>query len=265
MARAKENRNLPIDWETELENQAKIAAGMEASVSVGQFFSISGGQLKFNDAPIPGNEMVVIIADHILENVFYAEDYDPDSPAGPVCFAFGRDDKTLAPVVEDVTKVQAEACQGCPQNEWGSADRGSGKACRNSRRLALLAAGTIVKGEAEMNLDAEQYDAATIGFLRLPVTSVKGWASYVKSVAGSLKRPPHGVFTLVKVVPDPKNQFVVTFTALGQVPKDLMGVIMGRHKQLQVPGAIDFPYQKMPEQEEKPARGKKPAGKRKYA
>ena len=134
-----------VKWEEELAKQAEVAAGMEANVGGGQFFSMQGGQLKFNDNPVPGNQMAVIILDHILENVFYDGDFDPNNPQPPTCFAFGRSDDDMAPHETVVAEGQAqnETCNGCPFNQWGSADKGRGKACRNTRRLAMIPAGTL--------------------------------------------------------------------------------------------------------------------------
>jgi hypothetical protein len=249
------------NWEEELAAQAETAAGMEASVAAGQFFGLKNGILTFNDAPLPGNQMVCIIIDHILENVFYADAYDSDNPAGPVCFAFGRDDKTLEPHEDSIDK-QSSACVDCPQNEWASADTGRGKACRNTRRLGIVAAGSVDRdGNIEMFDDPEHYESTAVGFMKLPVTSVKGYAAFVKNVASVLKRPPHGVFTHVKVVDDDKNQFRVLFEPLGQVPNELMSIIMQRHQT--TADVIDFPYQVQEESDKpKPKRKAKAKAKR---
>ena len=140
--------------------------------------------------------------------------------------------------------------------EWGSADTGRGKAARETRRLALIPAGTFDRmGKFEAFDDVESFEAAGIGFMKLPVTSVKGYAAFVKQIAGALKRPPHGVFTRIKVVPDPNSQFKVTFEPLAQVPDEIMGVIMQRHEEAKA--TIETPYPRFDEEaEKKPARGR---------
>jgi len=232
-------------WDAELAKQAEIAAGMEASAGGGNFFSLRGGILQWQDAPLKDNQMGVIIIDHVLENVFYADKYDPETPQSPSCFAFARDERTMAPhklVVEAGTAVH-ETCVGCPNNEWGSADTGRGKACRNTRRLALISAGTFdAAGRFVVNDDPEHWKSAVIGYMKLPVMSVKGFATFVKQVAVALKRPPHGVITKVRVVPDPKSQFRVLFEAISPVPNTLMAAIMARHEESSA--TIDFPYQR---------------------
>lgn len=257
-----------VKWDEELARQAEVAAGMEANTGGGQFFGLKSGVLTWQDAPLPNNQMAVVILDSILENVFYEGAYDPDVPQGPTCFAFGREEKTMAPhqIVLDGGTQQCTQCDGCEMNEFGSADVGRGKACRNTRRLAMIPAGTFnAAGKLELIDDIEHFESTAIGFMKLPVTSVKGYASFVKQVAGALKRPPFGIVTKVKVVPDAKSQFKVLFEPIMNLPDDVMGAIMARHEEAMA--VIDFPY--TPNDEDaapaKPKRGsraaQKPAGK----
>ena len=232
-----------VKWEEELAKQAQIAAKMEENTGSSNFFGLKSGILTYNSQPLANNEMAVVIIDHIQENVFYEGKYDPDTPQGPICYAFGRDEKDMAPhaKVVEAHNDQHATCAGCPMNEWGTADTGRGKACRNVRRLAMLPAGSFDKnGKFEMIMDAEHYEKAVAAFMKLSLTSVKGYAAFVKQVATALKRPPFGIFTKVKVVPDPDSQFKVTFEALSSVPDSLMPVIMARHEE--VASMIDFPY-----------------------
>ena len=254
-----------INWEEELAKQAEAAAAAEPVTGGGQFFSIKSGILQFDGQPLPGNQACVIIVDAIYENVFYGEEYDPDSPQGPTCFAFGRADDEMAPhelVVagKGTFEAQHEECEGCPMNEWGSASRGKGKACRNTRRLALLPAGTYDnKGNLDVFDDLEHFQKTALAYLKLPVTSVKGYATFVSQTAAVLKRPPHAVLTRVSVVPDPKTQFKVLFEALDKVPNELIPTLMERHQGAKA--LIDFPYSPDDGQAQK---ADKPAKKRKY-
>jgi hypothetical protein len=243
------------NWDEELERQAEVAAGMEANSGGGQFFSMKAGVLSFNDMALPGNQMAVVIVDSVLENVFYEGKYDSENPTPPTCFAFGRDDLTIAPHETVTAKGQDQHtnCQGCPMNAWGTADQGRGKACRNTRRLGLLPAGTLdpQTGRFEAFSDVEQFATGPIGFMKLPVTSVKGYATFVKQVAGALKRPPHGIFTRIRVIPDTKTQFKVIFEPLGPIPGALMGAVMGRNEETKA--VIEFPYSLEQEEKAKPA------------
>lgn len=255
------------NWEAELAEQAVAAAEAEANTGGGQFFSVKGGLLTWQDAPLPNNEMAVVILDTIFENVFYEGRYDPDVPQSPTCFAFDHDEDAMEPhkiVVEFGQAQSTDGCKGCEHNEWGSADTGKGKACRNTRRLAMIPAGTLNRaGDLELFDDVEHYEKTTMGFMKLPVTSVKGYASFVKQVAGALKRPPHGIITRISVVPDPKTQFKVVFEPLEKASDAIMAAIMQRREEAQA--IIDFPYT-LEEEQAPPKRSKaakKPAAKKK--
>lgn len=245
-------------WDEELAKQAEISAKMEANAGGGQFFSTKGGILSWQDMPFPNNQAAVIILDSIIENVFYEGAYDPDNPTSPTCYAYGRDDKAMKPFkdVVDAGNAQHNHCAGCPNNDFGTAPVGKGKACKNTRRLAMIPAGDFSQsGKLQLINDDEHFKKTPVGYMKLPVTSVRGYAGFVKQVAGALRRPPHGIVTKVRVQPDPKNQYVVIFEAIQNVPDDIMGIIMERHEEAS--RVIEFPY---PPMEERPApRGKQAA------
>ena len=237
-----------VKWDEQLAKDATIAAKMEESTAGGQFFSLRGGVLTWQDAPLPKNQMAVVIIDSVLENVFYEGKFDPDKLQSPTCFAFGRNEADMKPhkIVFEQGNEQNAQCDGCSKNEWGSADVGRGKACSNVRRLALIPAGHFNSaGKFELIEDAEHYRTTPVGFMKIPVTSVKGYASFVKQVAGALKRPPHGIVTRIYIAPDAKTQFKVMFETLDNLPGDLIPTIMKRNEE--VKATIDFPYQAMEE------------------
>lgn len=266
MAIKKSTSKALVKWDEQLAKEADVAASMEASAGGGQFFSMKSGVLTWQDAPMPDNQMAVIILDHIFETVYYEGEYDPDNPQGPTAFAFGRDEKTLTWHESSAPEFAGKLCSESEVCQWGSADKGRGKAAKETRRLAMIPAGNFKNGKFQLIEDPQHYLETTVGFMKLPITSVKGFAGFVKQVAGALRRPPHGILTKVKVSPDPKNQFVVLFEPIDKVPDELMGAIMKRREE--VMAVIDFPYQ--PREEEKPAprgiRGNKPEKKsgRKY-
>lgn len=246
MATQKKSKTTAIaNWDEQLAKQAQIAAAAEESTATGQFFSIKSGVLSFGGSPIPGNQMAVVVLDSIFETVYYEGDYDPDSPQGPKAFALGRDEKTLTWHENSAPEFAGQLCSESEVCEWGSAPKGRGKAARETRRIAMIPAGTINEGKFKQFTSEEQFTDSQIAYMKLPVTSVKGYATFVKQLAGALRRPPHGVFTRVSVVPDPSTQFKVVFEPLGQVPNELMSVIMARHQE--AVDSIEFPYGKYEE------------------
>lgn len=246
------------NWDAELAAAAEIAAGMEANSGGGSFFSAKNGVLSWQDNPLPNNEVYAIILDHIFETVYYEGPYDPDTPQSPTAFAFGRDESEMRWHENSDPEFAGELCSESEVCEWGSADTGRGKAARETRRLALIPAGqTDRSGELEIFEDVDHYAKTEIGYMKLPVTSVKGFASFVKQVAGALKRPPFGIVTKISVVPDAKTQFRVVFEAIEKVSDDLMQTIMERREE--AVASIDFPYTR--DENEEPAPKKKPARK----
>jgi hypothetical protein len=244
---------------------ANIAAGMEANMASGQFISAKSGVLQIDGNPLPGNKMTVVILDTVMENLYYAGKYDPKNVTGPECYGFGRSEEDMKPH-EKVIKAKtnkSKACESCELNEWGTADTGEGKACKNIRRLALIAAGTPDKnGDCEIFDKPEDFEKADLQFLKLPVTSVKGYAAFVKQIAGSMSRPPHGIITEISAIPDEKSTFKLVFECVGKVENNVVEAVLARHDEAKT--AIIFPYADF-DKSDKPAKGKtKTKGKKRF-
>lgn len=199
-------------WEQRMAEAAKKSAKAEKAVSGLRGISIRGGVLTVDDQPVPGNELDVVVLVALHENQWFPKPFDPDTPAIPDCYAFGDLDAEdpedgMAPHPESQDKQGDDngLCANCWANVMGSAERGKGKACRNVRRLALVTADALESAEAMAE--------AEVRVLKIPVTSVKGWALYVRNtLSEELQRPCWGVVTTIKVTPDPKTQLKVHFT-----------------------------------------------------
>lgn len=262
LAKAKQTKAL-TNWEAEMEAQAQASVAQEqtAGSGGGRFFGLRAGQLTFNDATFPGNQIAVVILDSVFENIYYEEAFDAETKNPPTCYAFGRDAETMGPPKEvdeyDEFERQSELCKDCWANEWASASKGKGKACSNRRRLALIPAGTYtpVKGggfDLELEEDPAHYASTEVAYLKLPVMSVKGFAAYLKQVAEQFKRPLHGVLTRIYVEPDAKSQFRVKFEMIELLDGDVMPTIMQRHQSIR--DEIEFPYlPRSDDEDDKPA------------
>lgn len=209
----------------------------------GQFISTRGGVFQIDGDEVPGNQLCVVILGSIFENTYYDLAFDDDGPVMPPrCFAMAVEDEDLAPHPAmqkdlDYFEPQNEDCETCPLNEWGSADKGKGKACANRRRLALIPAGVFerikgTKGEYDVDIfeDVEHYQEADMLALKLPVTSVKEYSKYVRSLQSQHNRPPHGVITQIYIDRDPKSQFKIKFEMLELLPDEMYPIISARHK-----------------------------------
>lgn len=159
------------------------------------------GILTLNGDPVgPDNKLSVIVIASTHANLYYEGKYDENNPTNPVCYAYSEDGENMAPHPKS-SKPQHTDCATCQWNQWESAATGRGKACKNTRRLALIPADTTV----------EDLKTAEIATMQLPVTSVKIWAQYVNKLSTLFARPPLGVYTTIGSVPDRDTTFKLTF------------------------------------------------------
>ncbi len=240
-------KNLPANWEKQMAADAEKAVKQEANVGVGSFMSIRGGILQFQQTPVPGNKFQGVILASVFENAYYTEEFDPQNPSSPGCYAFSdpaidpeQQEKAMKPHA-DAPEPQSDGCADCKWNKFGTAEKGRGKACKNGRRMALIHVDDLKKDPKDW----------TVAFLKIPPTSLPGWAGYVRSLNDMAGRPAYGVVTEVAVVPDAKAQYKVTFNLAKKIEdkKALAGCFV-KHNELEK--SIGFPYQVM----EGPANGK---------
>jgi hypothetical protein len=193
-----------VTFESELALLAEQGIQAEKSSAGISFITTSGGVMKYRDNPIAGNSLEVIVLSSPVERLYYTSRYDPTNNAPPSCFALGSTITGLKPShLSD--SPQSELCETCPKNQWGSATNGGkGKACSEKRRLFLMTADSADSANA--------ISLGEVAALRIPVTSVKGYSTYVQTVASTVKRPLAAVVTKVSLVPDPKTQFKIVFS-----------------------------------------------------
>jgi hypothetical protein len=231
------------DYEKELVAQAEVSAGIEEVV--GNFISTQGGILTVDGEEVPGNRMNVVVIDFVRENHYYDQPYDADNPVSPVCYAYGTDEALMKPHPE-CSAPQHPTCKGCPRNEWGTADQGAGKSCKNIRRLACITEdGLEDVAEADMRI------------LKTPVTSGKNWGNYVNEIAKSLKRPPLGVVTEVHPVRF-KSYFKLEFKCMGQITDgDILQALLARRKEIMEKLTAPYPKPQAAEGNQSALRGLK--------
>jgi len=127
----------------------------------------------------PGPLQLVIV-DFTSRNTFYEGAYDKNNIVPPTCFAIGDIPLKLVPSENSPVK-QADSCAECPMNAFGSA--GAGKACKNSRLLAVL--------PPDADEDTPMWTLAT------SPTAIKGFDGFVKNVQRMFGVPPVGVVATV--------------------------------------------------------------------
>lgn len=183
--------------EMQLAREAEEVAAIEKDESYtwisikGKKFTVDGAA---NKAPL---KAVIMLS--AFENVFYGKSYDSKNAMAPDCAALGYDEKSLAPYA-GLKAPQHTQCKGCAQNKFGSGKEGRGKACKNDRRLLLIA-------------DDDTSDTPTLLALRLPPMSVQNWGPYVKRLSNTIKRPYYAVVTHIDFDPSGDVEYpLLTFT-----------------------------------------------------
>lgn len=210
--------NQVVQWTEELARQAKEVASLERpSVSI---ISLKSGVMRWQDQPVPNNQLDVIVVASVFEHRWFKNRFDPDNIETPACFALSSTGRDMAPH-EKSPEAQSDVCETCEKFQWNSADNGKGKACKAVRRLALLPVSSVKDGNVK---------TAEMAIISIPVTSVKNWANYANKVAAQYERPPWAVITKIKVGPHSKNQFEVTFETIGMVDDSLLMDMMQRNE-----------------------------------
>lgn len=153
------------------------AGGFPVISIKGKVFHITRGGERIlvtkpgEDDPASSIEVVVLKANPNNSKVFYASGYQEGNDAKPTCYS-NEGSKPEA----DAQEPQAKSCATCQHNQWGSritADGKKGKACSDSRRIAVA---TVDTPNDPM-------------LVRVPAASLKGLVEYGKILAARGVRP----------------------------------------------------------------------------
>lgn len=166
---------------------------LEAANIADQVTAGGGNKIKtkdkifsFPDGTTDPGPIDVVIVDFVSRNNMYEGRYDPKSPSPPLCFAIGKNIKEMKPS-PNAPQPQATDCHSCQMNQFGS--DGDGKACKNSRLLAVLPPDSVDPADELMLLEASP-------------TALKNYDAYVSTIAAMHGVPPVGVITSVAFHPE---------------------------------------------------------------
>lgn len=161
----------------------------------------SGDRIKISNKQftLPGGTVFdfldVVIVDAVYANRYYGSSYDKNTIVPPDCFATSPTESGLIPSPNSPELQNAGGCTGCPQNVFGSAIVGKGKACKNRMLLAVLPTDATLE--------------TPFSILDISPTAVKGFSSYANAVTTALGRPLYGVITHVECNPQLKEDVAV--------------------------------------------------------
>jgi hypothetical protein len=208
-----ESGNLP----TYLKNQnvenlngdliSTVSTGFPVVSIKGKIFAIvRGGERttmmnpKDPDSPATALEVVLLKGNKGVSKVYYAKGYQEGTEdQKPDCYS----NEGVKP--EDNSKnPQSKQCSTCAHNQWGSKigdNGGKGKACQDSKRLAIAAAGLI----------NDPY------LLRVPPASIKALSEYAAALQ---KRNLHYSQVVTKIAFEAEAATPkLTFKAMGYLPE----------------------------------------------
>lgn len=198
---ARQKSAVPVARKTDLATlNAQLAqeAAQEVANAIskptGRKITVKNKQFVLPDGSVLGDTIDVIVLDFISMNRYYTEVFNPNDPRPPVCFAMGKDLHALAPH-EEAPEKQSEICRTCPMNQWESDPRGGkGKACKNTRELAVILAS-----------DADDPEAL-IYTISVSPTSIKSFDAMVAYVARTYEGPL--VKAIISVTTNPNTDYV---------------------------------------------------------
>lgn len=215
----------------------------------GTFLSTRGGILSFKGQPLPGNQLVCVLMDSLIEYAYYTSAWDAENITPPLCYAAGHDENAMAPHIEtmklhpDVFVPQAKTCAQCEYSKFGSSTTGSkkGRACKETRRLALLPGGVYrpsSNGGFDCHLfdDAEHFRTCDAAYLKVPPTSIRNLKQYVQETTKNYGAPS-AVYTRIAAQPHSKNSFELVFQAIDTLSDDVGIVVLDRWAEF-----YDAPY-----------------------
>ena len=151
----------------------------------------------------------------------------------------------------DAKTPQNETCETCHFNQFGSADNGKGKGCKEGSRLVFLS--------ADQCKSVEAVAGASLAQARLSVLNSKTFRNYIENVFGD-----DATWTSISMLtcrPDPKSQYAVNWEPVVlDVDDTIMNAIADRVDEAEK--LLIQPYQDI--EEAPPAKSATPARRRKF-
>ena len=181
-----ETMPVPVNIDDQIKKQLQEQRGQLGALPANKI-QLRDKEFTLPDGQKSNGPLECIVLDFVWNMVHYPGMYNANNPQQPDCFAVGRnnpEDKT-DPLVphEDVEKPLGPNCRDCNMNQWKSAPSGSGKACKNQRRLLIV---------------PPDFDADTEAMaMYVSPKGLKGWDKYVSRLNNEHGLLPAQVITAI--------------------------------------------------------------------
>ena len=192
----------------------------------GNFIGFGGGTITVGGVEI--NPLKGIVLAQQSERAYYSGQYSPTSKELPACFSLDM----LQPH-DNSSDPQSTKCVNCPQNQFGSAEQGGGKGCKEGVKLAIVPLDGV---------DGPVYVTKKISW-----SSTKIWRNVAGALDGALAE--HAVKITNK--PDARTQYKLSFD-MQKLPvndNQLMERVAARLDEAEALVALPYPAA---EEDEKP-------------
>lgn len=244
-----------VPWKEKFAGYAKDTRKQVENVGGGVGIKFGRGSIQVGGIPVKGGKLECVIIGSCALNAWFEDDYNKDDVQPPDCYAFAINvgDEDMKPH-EKAESPQHEDCAGCPQNQFGTAKTGKGKACSNRVRIGAIA--------AKDAKDADTVVSAQLAIGSVSPTNLKHWAAYVKLLdeMDGGPRQPWNVVTEIQSFDDQDTQIRLEFRLVETIDDgDILTALEKRYNKVQ--DALQVPYGPKIERAKGPAAG----GSRKFA
>ena len=166
----------------------------KAPSSMANMLSFRGGTITLDGNNL-GKSIPIILLGNQFERSYYPGAYVVGEAVTPSCYS--RDNITPHP---EAPFKQAKECAGCPMNQFESAREGTGKACKEGLKLAMVHADNVRGGKSAV-------ERPGIVQARLSVLNAMSVKQDLKAIHAQV--PDHTIQAHLKlqVEPDPKSQY----------------------------------------------------------
>lgn len=207
---AKAKANLPVDIAA---MRAAEVAAIQKRIGAPSGDRILVTQSKTLKLPsgLEVEELECVVVDFVSANYYYTQGYQRDNIIPPVCFSIGLEPSGMVPS-DNSPDPQGGACASCWANQFKSASNGKGKACGNTRLLAVL----------PTDADAD----TPLAIIKVSATGIKSFDGLVGEVGTRFGLPMREVVTKVSFSDD--DYASLRFSRVGPAPKDLIALAWSR-------------------------------------
>jgi hypothetical protein len=173
-----------VDVKAAMAAQLAKLAGKTAPATGNKIRITQSKEMVLPDGTKTRDPIELVVVDFLSVNNFYEGTFDKDNIVPPTCFAIGDIPLKLVPS-KNSPVVQADDCASCPNNAWESGPKGKGKACKNTRLLAVL----------PPDADAD----TPMWLLQVSPTGLKSFDNFVGRVSTTFQTPPVGAVVTVSL------------------------------------------------------------------